>query len=262
MLSRGLRRSSFAIAILVAVSLAGHAEAQTAAPARPVPASLFLSEGFQLQSPTRDQVAIGPSSNTSPNLELKVYGLDTKTLYAQPVHAMSSFRNPGSTEVEFPKGLTVAGAGTPNSPIALWSGMTTQPTAATLRDKTNLVDLSGPGAKIRWVVRTSGFHVVRPVVKLADGTMLVGDHGDASQTMYGQFEFAMADVRWVRLDPERVVTKGGSGKTGQAAFWYENPDLSHVDEVGFADLEPGSGHGYGGFVNFAHIEVYGVPVKR
>jgi hypothetical protein len=38
--------------------------------------------------------------------------------------------------------------------------------------------------------------------------------------------------------------------------------LSRVDEVGFADLMPGSGHGWGGFVNVARIAVYGKPVPR
>ena len=35
----------------------------------------------------------------------------------------------------------------------------------------------------------------------------------------------------------RVVTQG---------TWVEDPDLSRVDEFGFADLLPGSGHGWGG----------------
>lgn len=60
----------------------------------------------------------------------------------------------------------------------------------------------------------------------------------------------------------RIVARGGSGKTGNAARWYENPDLSKVDEAGFVDLTPGSGHGVGGYVNVAHIQVYGSPVKR
>jgi hypothetical protein len=63
----------------------------------------------------------------------------------------------------------------------------------------------------------------------------------------------MASVRWLALDISRVVTRG---------FWVEKPDLSRVDEVGFADVTPGSGHGWGGFVNVGRIEVYGNPVKR
>jgi hypothetical protein len=42
----------------------------------------------------------------------------------------------------------------------------------------------------------------------------------------------------------------------------ERPNLSKVDEVGFADLMPGSGHGSGGYANIGRIEVYGKPVKR
>ena len=40
------------------------------------------------------------------------------------------------------------------------------------------------------------------------------------------------------------------------------PDLTRVDEVGFADLMPGSGHGPGGYANVATFEVYGRPVTR
>ena len=39
-------------------------------------------------------------------------------------------------------------------------------------------------------------------------------------------------------------------------------DLTRVDEIGFVDLMPSSGHGWGGFVNVGKIEVYGKPVKR
>jgi hypothetical protein len=66
-------------------------------------------------------------------------------------------------------------------------------------------------------------------------------------------ELAIANVRWLPLDITRVVTR--------AEKWAQ-PDLSKVDEVGLADLHPGSGHGWGGFVNVARIEVYGTPVTR
>ena len=39
-------------------------------------------------------------------------------------------------------------------------------------------------------------------------------------------------------------------------------DLTKVDAVGFADLMPGSGHGYGGYIGMGPIEVYGKPVPR
>ena len=53
-----------------------------------------------------------------------------------------------------------------------------------------------------------------------------------------------------------ALTAGALGR------WVEKPDLSRVDEIGFADLMPGSGHGWGGFVNVGRIDVYGTPVKR
>jgi len=52
---------------------------------------------------------------------------------------------------------------------------------------------------------------------------------------------------------DRVVAVGA---------WIEHPNLGKVDEVGFADLMPGSGHGSGGYLNVGRIEVYGKPVKR
>ncbi len=39
-------------------------------------------------------------------------------------------------------------------------------------------------------------------------------------------------------------------------IWAPNPDLSKVDEIGFADLMPGSGHGTGGYIQLGNIEVY------
>ena len=60
-------------------------------------------------------------------------------------------------------------------------------------------------------------------------------------------------MRWLKLDIERVVTVGS---------WVEHPDLSKVDEIGFADLMPGSGHGAGGYVNVGRIEIYGKAVAR
>ena len=67
------------------------------------------------------------------------------------------------------------------------------PVAATLRDKNKFVDLTGR-AKIRWQTRSAGFHVVRPVLKLADGTWLIGDHadGDGTTENFIETEFSIA----------------------------------------------------------------------
>ena len=170
---------------------------------------------------TQDQVA-------STNLELRLYG-------------------PSSKEVQ-----ALGSAQDPSNPPHVWTGLATSPVAVALRDKANYVDLSGL-ARIRWQTKVSGFHKVRPIVKLADGTWLVGDHTDGSTLDWHDGDFSIAEVRWLKLDIDKVLTKGN---------WVEHPDLSKVDEVGFTDLLPGSGHGPGGWSDVAWIEVYGKPVKR
>jgi hypothetical protein len=216
----------------------------TAAPAGRGPAfmnlpavPLFISESWQRKSGETGEMPVTQENLSVPNTEIKVYGLDAKN-------------------------LVIAGTrGNPNYLVNLWSGLSREPIAVTLRDPSSYVDLSGR-ARIRWVIRTAGFHQVRPVIRLADGTLLVGDHADSSTTLFDSIEFAVADIRWLKLDAERVVTLGSYGPAGQAATFVENPDLSRVDEVGYADLMPGSGHGAGGWANVATIEIYGKPVRR
>jgi hypothetical protein len=161
--------------------------------------------------------------------------------------------------------LTSGTPGSQTTPFSVWSGECDGPFAITFSAKNSMIDMTGIG-KIRWTVKTSGFHVVRPVVKLADGTMLVGDHADASVPMLQIREFALSDVRWIKLDPMRVVTvnagRGGGPANPNNEIWVNNPDLSKVDEVGFADLMPASGHGTGGYIHLGPIEVFGKAVAR
>lgn len=126
----------------------------------------------------------------------------------------------------------------------------------TLRDKNNDVDLSGL-ATIRWRTRISGFHLLRPVLKLADGTWLVGDHPASLSTDWVESEIQLVDVRWRNLDIQNVVE-------GREAQWVDKPDLSRVEEIGFTDLMRGAGHGSGGGSRVDWIQVTGnaVPRKR
>jgi hypothetical protein len=149
--------------------------------------------------------------------------------------------------------------GTSTGPLGvvwLFNGLATTRIAVTLRHKDSDVDLSG-AAKIRWTIRTSGFHVVRPVVKLADGTWLIGDRADVSPNYFTEVEFSPSTIRWLPLDIDRVVTKNQTN-----GEWIDKPDLTKVDEVGYADLIPGSGHGFGGWASLGPIAVYGMPVRR
>lgn len=134
----------------------------------------------------------------------------------------------------------------------IWTGLCATSCALTISDKENLVDLTGK-ARIRWYAKTSGFHEIRPVVKLADGTWLIGDRFDADTFDYHENDIYFAEVHWLKLDMPKVQTKGNL---------LEKVDLSKVDEVGFADLTPGSGHGPGGYSDVGWIEVYGKPLPR
>jgi len=143
-----------------------------------------------------------------------------------------------------------------DDPAYIFTETCRRPCGLTLRDRNNFADLSGL-AKIQWRVKYEGFHTLRPLLKLADGTYLVGDHSDGYTIDWHVREFSLGDLRWRRWDPERVVTM-----TGPQAKWIVNPDLRGVDEMGFVDLMPGSGHGNGGWSDLAWIEVYGKSVKR
>jgi hypothetical protein len=94
------------------------------------------------------------STLSNPSLELKVYGPTAKEL------------------------LLTGAANDELNPTHVWTGMCTSPCAVAFRHKTQMADLSGL-ARMRWNTKVSGFHQIRPIVKLADGTWLVGDRPTA-----------------------------------------------------------------------------------
>jgi hypothetical protein len=232
-------RSSSLILIALAVGLAGTAapafSQQASAsehPATPPPPKLvrpglFFKEEWK-QTPKGGEHAVTPESLGNPNLELKLYV--------------------PSGDIE----LTGA-ANDENNPLHVWTGLCTSPCAVALREKTSFADLTGLG-RLRWNTKMSGFHQVRPIVKLADGTWYVGDRADGGSTRdWVVSDISFADLHWVRLDIGRVVTVGP---------FLDKIDLSKVDEIGFADLMPSSGHGPGGWSDVAQVEVYGKAVPR
>jgi hypothetical protein len=171
---------------------------------------------------------------TNPDLELRLYGTDARNIQVTEHNGIPD----------------------------LWTGFTTSPVALTLRHKNAYLDLTGL-TRMRWRTRTENLHVLHPVVKLTDGTLLVGSQTfsspqrpmSGSNAFSGNFvvsEVTFDDQRWFQLDPVKVVTMKEVG----------NPDLSHVDEIGFVDLMPGGGHGFAGCSNVSWIEVYATPRKR
>jgi hypothetical protein len=194
--------------------------------ARALRPGLFFKEEWK-QTSQGGEHPLTAESVASPNLELKLY---------------------------VPSGeiLMSGSAGDENNPTHLWTGLCTSPCAVALRDKTHLADLSGL-ARIRWNSKMSGFHQVRPIVRLADGTWLIGDRAVGTTRDWLVSELSYGDLHWLKLDIARVVTVGTT---------IDAVDLTRIDEIGFADLMPSSGHGPGGWADVAQIEVYGQQVAR
>jgi hypothetical protein len=200
-------------------------------------ASPELLFNMTMQNETR--LPMGQDSITTPNMDIHLYG-DGKNI------------------------IVAVGKGA-NFPRTFF-GLCEKPCGFTLRDRNNYFDLRGR-ANIKFTTIVSGFHRVRPIIKLADGTLLIGDQAEGSTADYHQYEISFSDCRWLKLDPVRGVTLGGA--------WVEAPDLSKVDEVGYFDILPGSGvhtEGVpveklpappaGGWIAVSSFELWGKPVKR
>jgi hypothetical protein len=135
--------------------------------------------------------------------------------------------------------------------IDLWTGLANSPIALTLRDKRNYVDLTGL-ARLHWMVRTNAIHTLYPVVKLADGTLAVGDRAISTDGEFLEVEVAFTGMKWYKLDPVKVVVMTE----------VMNPNLARVDEVGLVSLAPAGGHGIAGSANFSAVELFAKAVPR
>ncbi|HLJ14191.1 MAG TPA: hypothetical protein VKV15_06815 [Bryobacteraceae bacterium] len=136
-----------------------------------------------------------------------------------------------------------------DDPYYIWDGTCPANCAASLRDKDSYVDLTGL-AKIRWRTKQSGYRQLHILLKLGDGTWLVSGQADGPSSDWREREFNIADLRWHRLDIEKIVE----------AAWIDHPDLRRVDEIGWTDLMVGGGTPASSRLDW--IEVYGKPVRR
>jgi len=214
-------------------ALAASAQAPAVDPAtqkpgmRPRPPILF-SETWRLPphtgEPTDENMRFTPAVVTNPRVEVTVYGPDAPRVRA----------------AEHEGGR-----------IDLWTGLASSPVAVMLRDRRNYVDLTDP-ARLRWIVRTNAIHTLYPVVKLADGRLIVGDRAITTHGEFLQIEVAFSNMRWYALDPMTIVV----------LTEVTNPNLSRVDEVGLATLSPGGGHGIAGSANLSTVELFANPVAR
>ena len=225
-------RTVLTTACLVVWALTAAAQTHAPAPATQKPGMkprppLLISEPWRLPphtgEPNDENMRFTPAVVTNPRLEVKLYGPDAKVILAS-VH---------------------------EERVDLWTGMASSPVAVTLRDRRNYVDLT-EAARLRWIVRTNAIHQLHPVVKLADGRLIVGDRGITTHGEFVTIEVAFSGMRWYTLDPARVVV----------LTEVTRPDLSRVDEVGLATLSPGGGHGVTASANFSTVDLFAYPVPR
>jgi hypothetical protein len=215
-----MRRTIAAAAVLLLSLDAGWTDAQQAAPAAPAP-------GRGARKPPAP-----PELLFRMALENTTRALVTTEVLMNPGHTLQTYGDGGNILVAIGKNET-----DPH----FFDGLCDKPCGLTFRDKNNYFDLTGK-AKLKWTMIVSGFHRARPLIKLADGTLLIGDRAEGSIADWQQFEVSFSEVRWLKLDPARGVTLGN---------WVQDPNLSKVDEVGFFDVIPGSG-----------VRVDGVPVEK
>jgi hypothetical protein len=226
----GTRTLRTAVAALVGVALMAGA-ASLVAQERP---ALLFTEGWQ-----QAESALG--TPTSPHRSANPYYLAGQSAVAN-----------GSLEV----GLYGEKAGDitvyeHEGRVDLWTGLAGSPVAVTLKHTGNYLDLTGL-ARVRAIVRTNNLHRLHPVVRLADGTLLVGSQTIDTGGAFLATEVAFDNQQWFLLDEGEVSVSNA----------VADPDLSRVDEVGFANLSPSGGHGDSGWANISTVEVYAAAVPR
>ncbi|MAY03307.1 MAG: hypothetical protein CMQ38_10070 [Gammaproteobacteria bacterium] len=165
----------------------------------------------------------GPEALTNPGLELRLYGYKAQDI--------TVYEHEGRVD--------------------LWTGLAGSPVAIMLKSTDNYLDLSGL-ARLRAIVRTNNLHELHPVIKLADGTLAIGSQAIQTHGAFMSVEVAYDNQDWFLLDPNEVVV-------GSA---IAEPDLSLIDEVGFANLASGGGHGNAGWSNISDVELYANAVPR
>ena len=252
---------SFLIASSLATVVVGLVHGQAPAPKflepSPLPPLFFRepwrqSRPFDASTGFRPEAGITPAAVTNPQLELRLYDPNAKNV---PAYLKNPPPGSGPVDWDGPSCIQLGGynqnpppakvvAGQPSDPPNLWTGVCQTPVAATLRHRESFVNLTGAA---RDPVGDAHLGISRRAAGGEAGRRHAGwwattpkARQTANSGLFVESEFAIANVRWLPLDITRVVTRGQT--------WVA-PDLSRVDEVGFADLLPGSGHGWGGFVN-------------
>ena len=156
---------------------------------RGAPAAPQLLFNMTLQNQTR--LPLTQSSVTTSNVDLQLYGDGRNIIVAT------------GTGANFPR---------------LFFGLCKGPCGFTLRDRNNYFDLRGR-ANLQFTTIVSGFHRVRPIIKLADGTLLIGDQAEGSVARRNVFPSSKrrggcaAEREPERAKPQEKRRRGGHSWT-------------------------------------------------
>lgn len=138
-----------------------------------------------------------------------------------------------------------------DDPYYLWSGLCEDFWLVTFKHKSAQVDLSS-FAKIKWRTKQSGFHELRIVLKLKDGTWLISDLSDGASRDWRVSEFNISDIHWWLFDIDKM-------KEVRPADMAKS-NLKFVEEIGCTDLMRGGGSNACSRLDW--IEVYGFSVNQ
>ena len=138
-----------------------------------------------------------------------------------------------------------------DDPFYLWSGLCEDFWLVTFKHKTSHVDLSS-FAKIRWRTKQSGFHQLRIILKLGDGTWLISDLSDGSSKDWRITELNLSDIQWWYFNINSMKEVRPAKAT--------DINLKLVEEIGCTDLMRGGGSNACSRLDW--IEVYGFPAGK
>lgn len=115
----------------------------------------------------------------------------------------------------------------PGDPHYVWSGLCEGRWGLTFYHPKTEVDLAGKGW-VRWRVKQGGDRVLHLILRTGSG-WLVSDQGTPASKDWIEATLHPAQCDWYQLD---IVTMERGNPV-------PNPDLDHIREVGFTDLQPG-----------------------
>lgn len=220
----------------------------------------MVALGAQGAAPGAGQTRVGTAADSRPPLAFRA---DFDSAPSESPMTMASIKNKDLHFATYGPGKGLVDktwhAEPPNQGGFVWSGNCTQLCGITLFMPNEYLDLTG-AARITWNTEQTGLHQLRLMLKLAGGEMIVSDQSVGASSDWQVSDLVIRDLRWRALDVEHMNDANLARGGGQ---WLPPPDLSRVAEIGWTDLQAGSGHSSnGGSSRVKWLEVYGRRVPR